>query len=159
MTTITHKFDQDTLDALIGNAIIRYQSNESIGKELGAVVSLYGDYPGLFLDAYDRAMKDGFTRHPSYPVEFRQNGPIGFYRCYLVKPVDQQQADVATITRQVTDAYNADRAEKHAQHLERIIQETLSREAREQEKKAAAALEKAREKARKDALEALGAFE
>lgn len=154
-----HDFDQSKLDVLITQARQRYEGAETFGAVVGAMESLYADFPSQFLDAYTTKLEGGYTRHPTMPVEFLQRAGTQFYRCYMVKPQSIQDAEFAQIAKETESTYRQSLRAAYDAHLEQIIQDSVRRAEAVEQRKAEAARAKLIEQARKDAVLALGVFD
>lgn len=155
---ITHQFDQAALDKLIENRLSFYRATEATGTKRGAVEYVSVDTPSQMLQAFAEKTAAGYTLHESYPVSAQTLNGIGMYSFYVTRPEHMQASDVSAITDEVTEAYNEQRRQAYEQHKTQIVQESLERERREQERKAQAAEDKARAKFETEALQALGEF-
>lgn len=159
MTVITHTFDPIKLAQLTEQARQRYEGAETFGAVVGAMESLYADFPGEFLDAYTAKLESGYTRHKTMPVEFLQRGGTQFYRCYMVKPQSIQAIEFAQIAKEIESAYRHSLRAAYDAHLEQIVQDSVRRAEAVEQRKAEAARAKLIEQARKDAVLALGVFD
>lgn len=147
---IKHAFDQEELNSRIANAVGFYQTAYQDYKTRGAIVVISESYFFKALQDYDQLRGEGYSLFPT--LNFSPD-------CiYLKKPQNLIDADVAEITKEVTEAYTAERKAAYDAHVESIVSESVARTEREAAKKAELAREKAVEAARKDALSALGDF-
>lgn len=155
---IKHVFNQADLDRLTQVAIDAYQHTESFGSSVGAIVSVSADYPSQFLAVYADKLANGYTLHPTMPVDFNQYGGAQFFRCYMIKPEAVQAEELEVIKAEVETDYRAELRRQYDLHLEALVAESVARAEREAEKKAQAARQKLIEQARKEAVAALGEF-
>ncbi|MFI8608416.1 hypothetical protein ACIGFL_08830 [Pseudomonas sp. NPDC077649] len=157
-STMKHKFDQEALDKLIENHLSFYKNREHTHNQRGAVEYVSVDTPTQMLHAYAEKISAGYTLHESFPVNAHMMNGTGFYSFYVVKPEQLQREDIEFITAEVTAEYHAERKRLYQQHLDFIVQESMEREKREQERKAQLAAEKAKTKFEAEARETLGEF-
>lgn len=160
-STMKHKFDAEAYEKLVAHHVANYRTNEPRGSQRGAVVCIGASTLAEFLTEYAAKLSEGYTLHPhpAYTPAVSTGNGYTYVRAYLLKPEAEQAADIEAIREEVLEQYNAERKRLYQQHLDFIVQESLERERREQERKAAAAAEKARVVALKDAELALGKFE
>lgn len=159
MTVITHTFDPIKLAQLTEQAHQRYQGAETFGAVVGAMESLYADYPSQFLDAYTAKLEEGYVRHPTMPVEFLQRNGTEFYRCYMVKPQSIQDFEFAEIAKEVESTYRQSLRAAYDAHLEQIVADTVAMAERAEARKVESKRAQLIEQARKDAVAALGLFD
>ena len=155
MATITHTFDPIKLAQLTEQARQRYEGAETFGAVVGAMESLYADYPSQFLDAYTTKLEAGYTRHKTMPVEFLQRGGTQFYRCYMVKPQIIQDADFSKIAEEIESAYRATLKAAYDATVAQVVAESIARAERAEAKKAEAARAKLIAQATADAIASL----
>lgn len=156
---IKHIFKQADLDRLTQVAVDAYKHTESFGSSVGAIESVSADYPSQFLAVYADKLANGYTLHPTMPVDFNQYGGAQFFRAYMVKPAHVQEEELKAIKARVEAEYRAELRRQYDAHLEALVVESVARAEREAEKKAQAARQKLLEQARKDAIAALGEFD
>lgn len=156
---IKHTFNQADLDRLTKVAVDAYQHTESFGSSVGAIESVSADYPSQFLALYAEKLANGYTLHPTMPVDFNQYGGNQFFRAYMVKPSHVQEEELKAIKAKVEAEYRAELRRQYDLHLEAMIADSVARAEREALKKQEAARQKLVEQARKDAIAALGEFD
>jgi hypothetical protein len=151
---ITHRFDQAELDSRVSNAVTFYQNREDTPRQPGAIVQVLTDWPSQMLDQYDELSTQGYKRHPTMPVT--SNG--SYSQLFMLKPQHMQDADVALITQEVAELYDAERFAAYEAHKQHIIAESVQRAKTAEAKKAADAEAKLLERLRLEAEQALGEF-
>lgn len=160
-STMKHQFDNEAYEKLVAHHVANYQTNEPRGSERGAVVCIGASTMAEFLTEYTAKLGEGYTLHPhpAYTPAISTGNGYTYVRAYLLKPSADQAADIEAIRVEVLEQYNAERKRLYQQHLDFIVEGSMEREKREQERKAAVAAEKAKAKFEQEALEALGKFE
>lgn len=153
---ITHNFNQDDLDTLINEAVTYYHMVETTDDRVGALYPILADYPAAFMDKYDQHMKLGYTRAENPYPQFQTLNGNGYFKLWLVKPESEQVADIEAIKEQVAAEYKAELGRRYDLHLEAVVAESLVREQRKEEKKAADLLAKQTALATEQAIKALG---
>lgn len=157
-STMKHQFNQADLDILVDRAVKHYKERLPVPGVRSALERVEVAHRIDILPTFAKKLAEGYTCAEGLDISIGI-GQLGQNEFYVCRPQPMQDADIAEITQEVTDRYNAERKRLYQQHLDFIVQESMEREKREQERKAAVAAEKAKAKFEQEALEALGKFE
>ncbi len=147
---IEHEFNADELQHRIDNAVGFYEGTTEDFDTKGAIVAVSENSFAANLIKYEELRSEGYTLADS-----EWHSPD---RILVRKPQQIIDAEVAAITKEVTETYTAERKQTYSVHLTQVVQESLDRERRIVEKKAADAEAKLRAKLEQEAIEALGTF-
>lgn len=148
---ITHNFDADELQRRIDNAVGFYERLTQDSKTRGAIVAISENSFIANLIKYEELRSAGYTLADS---DWHSPDQI-----LVRKPQQIIDAEVATITNEVTEAYTMERRALYDQHVLSVVEESVARERRIAERKQADVEAKLRAKLEQEALQALGEFQ
>lgn len=155
---ITHLFDQSQLDALIEKRLSWYYCQtaaEAVSggrSPYGALVRVSADNGVAFVKT---ALEHAALGYEFKDTNFVQLSP-GYSYADFIKPAHMQAEDIEAIKAELEAKYNEQRRLAYEAHKLQIIQESLDRERRAAERKAAEAEEKLVAKLEIQAVAALG---
>lgn len=131
--TITHRFNQSELDALIAEKVWRYENmadNPERGTR-GGSISVYSDNSVMFLQLVQEHIQKGYVLNAA----MQPNIIPQFYRAYFLKPQAVQEADIKQIRIDVEKEYAEMLNQRYEAHKAAILAESRQRFETEQRKK------------------------